>query len=163
MKRMFLGILITFTLITPIFAQGRGQFGPPPGGAQRGQPPNPAAGLKKALDLTDAQVDAIKALMPTERDRVQAIMTEVQQKRQTLDALLNASSPVPTDVGNAAISLRASEKKLQGEHDWFIGELRKLLTGEQQQKLDTLLAANPRLPLGGFGGPGPRRGGPRPQ
>jgi len=149
---------MSFTLAAVLLAQ-RGPGGPPFGGGQRS---DPAASLKSALNLTDAQVEAIKVLIQTERDRAQAIRTEIQQKRQVLDTLLSAASPNPLDVGNAAIALRASESKISAERDWFISELKKLLTGDQQQKLDTILAAGGGrgLPIPGLGGPGLRGGRP---
>jgi len=166
MKRIVIAVFMALTLTSLMFAQsqnprfGRPPIGNPPGDgttAQRGQAPNPLAGLKAALNLTDAQVSAIQALMQTRLTRAEALMTEIRQKRQVFDALLDATTPNATDVGNAAIALRASEKKLPAERDWFITELKKLLTGDQQQKLDTLLAANPRILGGGPGGPGGRR------
>ena len=146
MKRILSSVVMSFTLAAVLLAQ-RGPGGPPFGGGQRS---DPAASLKSALNLTDAQVEAIKALIQTERDRAQAIRTEIQQKRQVLDTLLSAASPNPLDVGNAAIALR------------FISELKKLLTGDQQQKLDTILAAGGGrgLPIPGLGGPGLRGGRP---
>ena len=153
MKRALLGVAITLMIAATLFAQNPGP----------GQRPNPLTGLKNALGLTDAQVQAINTLIQTERTRVQAIMTDIQQKRQALNSLLNAASPSPTDVGNAAIALNTSEKKLPPERDYFITQLKTLLTGDQQQKLDTLLAANGNriIPFPGFGGPGFRgRGGP---
>ncbi|PYS01483.1 MAG: hypothetical protein DMG15_14345 [Acidobacteria bacterium] len=152
MKRTLITVAATLMLSATLFAQ-RGPAGP----SDRGQR-NPGAALKDALGLTDAQVTAIQTLSQTEKTRVQAIMTDIHQKRQTLEALLNAASPNPTDVGNAAIALHAAQSKIQGERDYFISELKKLLTGEQQQKLDTILAANggrglpiPGLGLRGFG------------
>jgi Spy/CpxP family protein refolding chaperone len=146
---------MVFGLITPTFAQNAPPFGR---GDRSGGPLNR---LKNALNLTDAQVTAIQALVQTEQTRAQALRTEIGQKRTALNTLLNATTPNPTDVGNAAIALHVSELKLPAERDWFIAELKKLLTGDQQQKLDTLIAANPGLPLfggPGFGGPG-RPGG----
>ena len=158
MKRILSSVVMSFTLAAVLLAQ-RGPGGPPFGGGQRS---DPAASLKSALNLTDAQVEAIKVLIQTERDRAQAIRTEIQQKRQVLDTLLSAASPNPLDVGNAAIALRASESKISAERDWFISELKKLLTGDQQQKLDTILAAGGGrgLPIPGLGGPGLRGGRP---
>jgi len=151
MKRTLLAVAATLMITATIFAQGF-----PGGPPQRGQRPNPLSGLKNALGLNDAQVQAIDTLAQTEKTRVQAIMTDVQQKRQTLNSLLNAPSPSPTDVGNAAIALNAAEKKLSPERDYFISQLKMQLTGDQQQKLDTLLAANGGrfLPFPGLGGPG---------
>jgi Spy/CpxP family protein refolding chaperone len=156
MKRTLLTVAATLTLAATLVAQ-RG----PGAGFNGGQRPDPAAGLKNALGLTDAQVTAIQALEQTERTRMQGIMTDIRSKRQALDALLNAASPNPNDVGNAAIALHAAESKMSGERDYFISQLKTLLTGDQQQKLDTLLAANggrglPFPGLGGFGFRGPR-------
>src|SRR5258708_1224176 len=105
MKRILIAGLMTATITTALLPQPR------PGGRR----PDPATGLKEALGLTDAQVDAIKALGQAEQTRIQAIRTEIDQKHQALDTLLNAASPSAVDVGNAAISLRASENKLQAE------------------------------------------------
>ena len=163
MKRVLFMIAITLTLTTLAFAQ-RGRPDPPFG--QRGQGgdrPDRTATLKTALNITDAQVDAIKALMRTRDERAQSIMSDIAAKRQTLNALLDAASPSAADIGNAALAVRAAEKKLAAERDWFIAELKKLLTGEQQQKLDTLMAAQGGRGIPGLGGFGPGPGGPRGQ
>ena len=171
MKRILFAILITLTITGAVVAQRdrprpggpEGPGGPsdgPAGTFERGHPRDPLTGLQAALSLTDAQVEAIKALRTTRDQRAQAIRTEMEQKRAALDALLDAASPSPTDVGNAAISLRASQNRLPAERDWFVTEFKKLLTGDQQQKLDTLITANPGFPLLGPRGPGR---GPRPQ
>ena len=154
MKRTLVAVAATVMLSATLFAQ-RGPAGP----SNRG-PRNPGAALKNALGLTDAQVTAIQTLAETEKTRVQAIMTDIRQKRQTLETLLNAASPNPTDAGNAAIALHAAQSKLPGERDYYMSELKKLLTGEQQQKLDTILAANGGrgLPIPGFGPGGFGRG-----
>ena len=164
MKRILIAVLIILSLTAGVFAQ-RGQRnavrpgGPPPAfdGTQPGQRPDPASALKAALNLTDSQVTAIQALMQTRQDRAKTIMTDIDAKRQAFDALVNATSPNPTAVGNAAIALNASEKNLAAERDWFITELKKLLTGDQQSTLDKLIAAG--TPIPGLGGPGGPRGG----
>jgi Spy/CpxP family protein refolding chaperone len=144
MKRILLATIMTALIGTLAFAQ-RGQRGG-----------DPLSALKSALNLTDAQVTAITALQQTERTRLESIRTEVQQKRDALNTLLNAASPSAVDVGNAAIALHASEAKIKAEQDYFISQVKQQLTGEQQQKLDTLLAARGgRGLLPGMGGPGP--------
>src|SRR5437762_4667996 len=154
MKRILFTALMIASLSAALIAQ-RG-----PGGGR-----DPGTALKNALGLTDAQVTAITALIQAEQARGQAIRTEIDQKRQTLDTLLSAASPVPVDVGNAAIALHVSEAKIKAEQDYLISQIKQQLTGDQQQKLDALLAANGgRGLLPGLGGPGGRgpRGGPRP-
>jgi Spy/CpxP family protein refolding chaperone len=153
MKRTIFVMLVTVTMAAALVAQ-RGPGGP---GALGGR--DPVAALKNALGLTDAQVTAITALFQAEPTRVQAIRTEIEQRRTALDTLLNSASPAPVNVGNAAIALHASELNLKAEQDSFISQVKQQLTGEQQQKLDTFLAANGGRLLPGLGGPG--RGGPR--
>jgi len=153
MKRTIFVMLVTVTMAAALFAQrgpgGRGGFG---GG-------DPVAALKNALGLTDAQVTAITALFQAESTRVQSIRTEIEQRRTEFETLLNSASPAPVNVGNAAIALHAAELKLKAEQDNFISQIKQQLTGEQQQKLDTLLAVNDGRLLPGLGGLG--RGGPR--
>jgi Spy/CpxP family protein refolding chaperone len=157
MRRTLLAVAATLMITATLFAQGA-LAGPLP----EGQRPNPLSSLKNALALTDTQVQAIKSLAQTEKARVQPLMTDIRQKRQALNTFLNATSPNPADVGVAAIVLNGAEKKLSPERDYFISQLKTLLTGDQQQKLDTLLAANGGrlLPFPGLD-PGFRgRGGP---
>jgi hypothetical protein len=90
---------------------------------------------------------------------METVRNEIQQKRTNLDTLLSAASPSPVDVGNAAIALHASEAKIKAARDSLISQIKQQLTADQQQKLDTLLAAN-----GGRGlFPGLGSGFPRPQ
>lgn len=169
MKRILIAVVMATVFTTAVFAQ-RGRPGGPPAGitpqagapqGQQGQQVrpdrDPGTVLKAALGLTDAQLDAIKALMETRKTRGQAIAAEIKKGRQALEAQLNGASPNPTTVGQAAISLHASQKKMEAEREWFLTELKKLLTGTQQQTLDSLVAAGaPVLGLGGPGGPGGR-------
>jgi Spy/CpxP family protein refolding chaperone len=153
MKQFVIAVLMIVTLATGLLAQrGRGPDGP--GGTR----PEPTAALKDALGLTDAQVEAIKTLVQAQQSRVQAIRTEIEQKHQALDTLLSAASPSPVDVGNAAIALRATENRLQAERTALINQIKQQLTGEQQQKLDALVASGRGLPLPGLGGRGQRGG-----
>src|SRR6185295_20144668 len=101
MKRTLLAVAATLVLTATLVAQG-------PAGRPFGRGSNPLANLKNALGLTDAQVTAITNLGQTEKTRMQAFMTDIQQKRQALNTLLSAASPNPTDVGNAAIALHAA-------------------------------------------------------
>jgi Spy/CpxP family protein refolding chaperone len=157
MRRTLFAVVMTMMLSATLFAQG-GVRGPRRGG--------PLANLKNALGLTDGQVTAITTVIQTEQTRMQAIRTEINQKRQVHNALLSAATPDPTAVGNAAISLQASEAKIKAEDAYLISQIKQQLTGDQQQKLDTLIAANGgTLRIPGFGGGrgGPGGGGTGPQ
>jgi Spy/CpxP family protein refolding chaperone len=154
MKTLSLVALVVLTLVIAAFGQtrSRGPQGGPPG--VQGQRPDPSTALKTALNLTEAQVVSLQALQETRRERGEALRTEIEARRSTFEAALSAAVPNATEVGNAAIALRASEKKMQAERDWFIAELKKLLTADQQQTLDNLIASG--MPIPGLMGPGGR-------
>ena len=170
MKRILM-VTLSMSMAIAAFAQrGSGQRGfggaPPAGTFERGQRGDPSTALKNALNLTDAQVASVQSLMQTRQERAKAIFDEMQTKQQAVDTALNATSPDPSTVGNAMIALQATRKKLDAERDWFLGELKKLLTADQQATLDKLIADGKPIPglMGpGFGGPrggrGPRPGG----
>ena len=158
MKRIVYATFISLLLAAGLAAQNA-PAGPPRFG--RGQGPGRASGLKNALGLTDAQVTAIQALIQADQSQLQTLRTDINQKRQALNSQLAAASPTAVDVGNAAIALRASENKLKAERTSLLNQIKQQLTGDQQQKLDAILAANGgrglRLPGLGFG-----RGGANP-
>jgi Spy/CpxP family protein refolding chaperone len=162
MKRILVAATMVLASSALMFAQrGLRPAGAAPGAIERGQTGSRNGALKEALNLTDAQVEAIQGLRATRQERAMAIQAEMRQKREALEAQLNAAQPNATTVGNAAIALHATQQRLQAEQDWFMAELKKLLTGEQQQKLDELIAARSTLlgPLGVGPGPGGGRGG----
>jgi Spy/CpxP family protein refolding chaperone len=153
MKKAISLVLLTL-LATSAFAQRGGVRGPMPGG--RGEP---EAALKAALNLTDSQLAAINALNQTRMSRAEAIRMEIGTLREAFEALLEAAAPNTIQIGTAALAIHAAQKRLEAERDWYITELKKLLTPDQVTTLDNLLAANDKLPLlphlgiGGRGGP----------
>ena len=165
MRRILIATFTTLLFVGGLFAQ-TAPSGPPQGG--RFQRRNPANRLKNALGLTDAQVTAITAIVQGAQSQLQTLEADIKQKRQTFNSLLGAASHNAVDVGNAAIALRASEDKLKAQQTAIINQIKQQLTGDQQQKLDAILAANggrglPFRGLLGPGGPGPRGRGSRKQ
>jgi len=152
MRKVLIATVMIVTLTVGALAQrGRalGQGSGTPG--QSG----PLTGLKNALNLNDAQVSAIQALIQASQQQSKGIMSDLSQKRQNLNSLLNATSPNPTDVGNAAIAVNSLEKQLQAVRTTLLGNIRNTLIADQQQTFDTLVKAGLPIPGIGFGGPGP--------
>ena len=92
MKKVLVAVVMATVLTTAVFAQRGRPGGPPAGvtpgaGMQQGQQGrlgrDPGAALKAALGLTDAQLEAIKALMTTRQTRAEALRTEIEQGRPT--------------------------------------------------------------------------------
>ena len=134
--------------------------------AQRGNPTN---GLKNALGLDDGQVAAIKSIIQTGQPTLQADRAAIKQARQLFDSLVNATSPVAQDVGNAAIALHGLEAKMQADETVLSNQVKAQLRPEQSEKLATIQTAGGGrgvnlLELGGPRGLGrPDGRGPRPQ
>jgi len=158
MKRIFFATFMTLLLAGGLLAQTT-PSGPPRGG--RGQRQN----LKNALGLTDAQVAAITSIVQGAQTQLQTLRADIKQKRQTLNSLLGAASPSAVDIGNAELALRTAENNLKAERTAIINQIKQQLTGEQQQKLDAILAmrGGRGLPFLGLSGPGPRGHGSKQQ
>ena len=164
MRRIVLTIATMLVLTGGLFAQTT------PGGGRRGQR-NPGAGIQNALGLSDAQVATIKSLVQNSQTQFQTLQNDIKQKRQTFETIINGASPNPTDVGNAALALHASENARKTAETALLNQVKQQLTADQQQKLDTIIAAGGRglgfLGLGfgpgGPGGPGQRGRGNRGQ
>jgi len=91
--------------------------------------------LQQRLNLTDAQMNGIRALAQTRRQEIQSLRPEMQQKRQTLRQSLQQSNPNPTDVGNATIALKDSRERVREINQRFLSGVKALLTPDQLQKL----------------------------
>jgi Spy/CpxP family protein refolding chaperone len=153
MKKLLVATALTLALTTGAFAQ-RGPRAPGrPGG------PAPFANLKNALNLTDAQVSAIQASAQAAQQQTKTINADLRTKRQALEALLSAGSANPSDVGNAALAVRASENQLKAVQSNLMTSIRNTLTSDQQASFDSMVKAGLRIPgLGGFPGPRGMRG-----
>src|SRR5689334_20666269 len=124
MKKIWLASAVILTLTVGAFAQrGPRAQGTTPSGTPGAAGRDPATALKTALNLTDAQVSAIQAIIQNGRTQAQTIMTDMSQKRQTLNTLLDASSPNPTDIGNAALAVHADEKQLEALHNTLVASI----------------------------------------
>lgn len=148
MKRLLMGSAMVLILTAGGFAQ-QTSSGP------QGQRMNPLSKLTTALNLTSAQVSAIQSLVQTSQQQSKTITSDLKTKRTTFNSLVSATSPSPTDVGNAALAVHADEVQLQNLRNTLISGIRNTLTSDQQATFDTLVNAG--LPIPGLGfGPGSR-------
>jgi Spy/CpxP family protein refolding chaperone len=92
-------------------------------------------GLQQKLNLTDVQMNAVRALQETRRSETQSLQQEMRQKRQTLRQLLQETNPNPSDVGNATLALKESRTRTREINQRFVASLKGLLTPQQLQQL----------------------------
>lgn len=114
-------------LAGPALAQGGGrQFTPPPDHWMTFD------SLVAAVGVTDAQ----KADVQKHYDAVNAVMKQVAERRRAMrESMMGAGGPPSPEQREA---MQAEMAKFQKDVDTHLGELRALLTAEQQAKLDAL-------------------------
>jgi Spy/CpxP family protein refolding chaperone len=91
--------------------------------------------LQQKLNLSEVQVNGIRALEETRRKEMESLRQEVQPKRQALRQLLQQPNPNPNEVGNAAIALRETRGRVREINQRFTVGVKGLLTPDQLQNL----------------------------
>lgn len=116
-------------LAGPALAQGGGgrQFPPPPDHWMTFD------SLVAAVGITDAQ----KAQVQHHYDGVNGVMKQAAEKRRSMrESMMSGGGGPPSPEQREA--MRTEMEKLQKDVDTHYGELRALLTPDQQAKLDAL-------------------------
>jgi Spy/CpxP family protein refolding chaperone len=136
--------------------------GPPPGrefgpGAPGG-PGGPGFGPRMAeeLGLSDDQKAQLEALRAKQRETLRPLMESARQAHEAFQTALDADRPDATAIGQAALVMKAAEKKLRAAHDAAFEEMKAILTPEQAAKLEQARAQRKGPGPGGFGRRGPR-------
>jgi Spy/CpxP family protein refolding chaperone len=130
-------------------------------------PPLPMRDLWRTLKLDETQRQAVRGLFSQHRAKVEAIRSELFQRRQELFELLKAETPALPDIHAKIGEISASQGKLEEELVRHLLEFRKELKPEQRAAFLNLVQARLDKAVGGPCGPmggrrGPWHGGPRP-
>jgi Spy/CpxP family protein refolding chaperone len=91
--------------------------------------------IQERLNLTDAQLNGIRALQENRRKETESLRREIQPERRALRQLLRQPNPNPTDVGNATLALKQTRERRRDIDQRFVMGLKSLLTPDQLQKL----------------------------
>jgi Spy/CpxP family protein refolding chaperone len=91
--------------------------------------------LQQRLNLTDAQMNGVRALQEQRQKEIQSLRQQTQPERQTLRHLLRQPNPNPTDVGNATLALKGTRGQMHDINQRFLSGFKALLTPDQLQKL----------------------------
>ena len=103
------------------------------GGGQR------ARAIVEYLDLTQEQQDSWKALREQHRDEMKLLRDEGRGLGQALRKSLEADEPDAV-VGEAAKAVHAHRQAVKQAREAFEGQLKSVLTPDQQQKFDAFEA-----------------------
>jgi Spy/CpxP family protein refolding chaperone len=110
------------------------------------------------LGLTEQQQDSWKALRDQHRDEMKALREEGRAVRQRLQESLEADEPDAV-VGEAAKAAHAHRQMMKEARETFEGQLKAVLSPEQQEKYEAFKAAR-AVGRKGHGTRGPRGGRP---
>jgi protein CpxP len=118
-------------------APPRHEHGPGFGRGGPGGPGGPGFGrMAEQLGLTDDQKTQMEALRTKQRETLQPLMESARMAHDAFEAALETDSPDATAVGQAAIAMKAAEKKVHAAHEAAFEEMKSILTPEQRQKLE---------------------------
>jgi Spy/CpxP family protein refolding chaperone len=116
------------------------------------------AALAEYLGLTEQQKTAWRALQEERREAMKPVAEEGLALRKKLREAVEAPSPDPTAVGEAALALEAHHKKVRAEREAFQQKIEAVLDPAQKEKLKAFEAARRTLGAGRDGHRGPRPG-----
>jgi Spy/CpxP family protein refolding chaperone len=134
--------------------------GPPPHGRESGpgDPGGPGFGprLAEELGLSDDQKPQLEALRGKQREALHPLMESARQAHEAFQAALDADNADAATIGQAALAMKAAEKKLRAAHAAAFEEMKAILTPEQVAKLEELRAQRKGRGPGGLSRRGPR-------
>ena len=130
-RTIILSIVVMALAATSVLAQGRRARA----AGRDALPPQRIERLQQRLNLSEVQMNGIRALQENRRKEIESLQQEIQQKRQALRQLMQQTNPNPSDVGNATLALRETRQRTRGIEQRFAAGVKGLLTPDQQQRL----------------------------
>jgi Spy/CpxP family protein refolding chaperone len=95
-------------------------------------------GLKRALALTDTQVNEIGALLRKHREAAFPIRQDLRARNNELRNALEMAEPNPTTVGQLVIARSTLSKQLRELNFKLRSDIAALLTPEQKAKFEQM-------------------------
>ena len=125
------------------------EFGP----GRPGGPGGPGIGPRFAeeLGLSEDQKAQLEALRTKQRETLRPLTESARQAHDAFQAALDADNADAAAIGQAALAMKAAEKKLRAAHEAAFEEMKAILTPEQVAKMDQVRAQQKGPGPGGFG------------
>jgi Spy/CpxP family protein refolding chaperone len=133
-------LFLMFLSAMMLWAQAQPLPRPGAGGQAQG-----IAALKKALDLTDQQIQQLTQLRREEAQILQPLRTQIQEKNQALKEALASPNPDPSVVGNLTLELRNLRRQVQETNKMYHEKALAILTPEQRTKVENMGVASRRM------------------
>jgi Spy/CpxP family protein refolding chaperone len=98
------------------------------------------ARIMDELQLTDAQRQKVQPILDEQRNAARGRHEKMRADREALEAAAAAARPDPTAVGQAFLALKADRDGAKAQREALHAKVAKILTPEQNAKLDSFLA-----------------------
>ena len=108
-------------------------------------PDDAIAAVQKALNLSDAQVTGLKALVTQRTEGSKSAFQEFAEKQKALQAILAQQNPSSLEIGNAYLAVLSAQNTLKGLADKFQTDFKALLTADQRTALQKLQDASGQI------------------
>jgi Spy/CpxP family protein refolding chaperone len=100
------------------------------------------------VGLTDDQKTKIRTILASKKDGVQALALKTRTDARALRDLAATPNPNTAAIGAAFLKVKADREAVRGTAESVLGEIKTVLTSEQQTKLDGYLAAQRQVRRG---------------
>ena len=101
--------------------------------------------VRATLNLSDVQVNALKALLKMRQDTTEQMMHAAHETQEALDNLTSQKNPNPNEVGTAFLASRSAHEQIQAAEEKFRTDFKALLNAGQQATLDKLKAESEQI------------------
>jgi hypothetical protein len=101
-------------------------------------PDEAVSAAQKALNLSEAQVTGLRALMNQRTETSKAAFQDFAEKQKALQAVLGQQNPSALDIGNAYLGVLSTQNALKAVADKFQTDFKALLSGDQRTALQKL-------------------------
>ena len=97
--------------------------------------------MTEYLDLTEAQTYEWETLSASQRESRGASFDALRDGQEALQEILESGAPDATRVGEIVIDLHNQRRSIQAQREADLESLKQILTPDQVEKLDAMMAA----------------------
>jgi Spy/CpxP family protein refolding chaperone len=111
--------------------------------------PSPDQVLREILQLDDAQVTAVHALMTARVAAIDPLQRQAQEAEARVGQLLSAPTTDPCEVGAAVAALHSIRRQVEQHQETFRQGLQAILNDEQRQRVGFIFGVENALRAAG--------------
>jgi hypothetical protein len=100
---------------------------------------------KTVLNLSDVQVNAVKALLKMRNEATAQILKETEAAHRKVEELMRQTNPNPAEVGAAHLAVQSVHERLEQVQEKFRTDFKALLSADQRGQLARLNTASEQI------------------